>query len=845
MDSLATATVFSTLDCNAGYWQISVAPNDRDKTAFVSHHGLYRFKRMPFGLANAPGTFQRAADVILASVWWQFAIVYLDDIVIYSDSVEQHFEHLTTVLSLLNKAGLTLRIEKCKFLHTTIDYLGHVIRPGKLHVASKNVEAVRNFAPPRTITELRSFLGLCNVYRRFVRDFAEKATPLNRKLRKGEPTSFELNDEEMKSFNTLRDALTTTPVLALPRANAPFLLETDASKVQVGCVLTQEQPDGFYQPIGHWSRSLNDTERNYDTTERECLAVLWSILQLRPYLERTHFVVRTDHDALRWLLNLTDASGKLQRWRLRLAEFSFEVVHRPGRVHQAADALSRLPTTDVDTEPIDDDLPTVPPHYDDVPTVLLCADTSDEYDQTFELPAADGPVNAIVPADVSPITHEEMIREQANDPVCQRYVALSNTTNSVFSLDEHGTLIRTSSLDGSKQIVVPRSLQQRLLYLSHYPLLAGHPGGTKLYETLRIQYYWMFMAHDCYETVRSCGDCAKARGAAQQTRRPLRLFPPSGPFEFIGMDILGPLTRSADDSRFVLVMTDRFTKLARAIPLKSATAKVVAETFLESWIFPYGIPDIVLTDNGPNFVSKFFEHLNSLLGTKHLTTTAYHPQTNGQAERFNRTLCQRLRLFVSEHQTDWHSFVQPLTYAYNSQVTRSTGYTPFTLALTRPPPPPAYHSPRSSTAPGVDTLRDRISTMTNNAARALHKRQQRYKRTYDRSARESDILEPGTRVYLERPPNSAGTPEEQIANVPRTKLRSKATGPYDVVSATRDTVTINVDGIHDTVSRDRITPAPAQSNANVPSRDSEVADVYVVDHIVSSRVRDGVTEYLL
>ena len=322
IDSLGHAKVFSTLDANSGYWQTNIRPEDIPKTAFTTHHGLYEFVRMPFGLKNAPATFQRALDMILAGVRWQFALVYLDDVIVYSRTVDEHEEHVRAVLRLLQSAGVTLKLKKCEFFSTSVRYLGHEIRPGELRVLDATTAAVQELHPPKTVTQLRSFLGLCNVYRRFVPNFARIAHPLNAMLKKGEPKSFEtLRPDAEDAFKALKRALTTTPVLALPRADAHSRLETDACDRQVGCVLLQMQPDGEYKPVGFWSRSLCAAERNYDTSERECLAVVWAVQLLRPCLEGTKFTIRTDHKALKWILDMKDSTGRLARWRLKLYNF--------------------------------------------------------------------------------------------------------------------------------------------------------------------------------------------------------------------------------------------------------------------------------------------------------------------------------------------------------------------------------------------------------------------------------------------------------------------------------------------------------------------------------------------
>ena len=343
IDSLGDACVFTTLDCNSGYWQIPVAPDDMDKTTFTSHEGTYRFRRMPFGLRNAPATFQRTVDIVLSGLTWKSCLVYLDDIIIYSKTMNAHVGHLDEVLTLLGTAGLSLKLAKCFFFKDTVDYLGHVIRPGKLAVAVKNTDSLRSALPPTTQTELRSFLGLCNVYRRFVPGFAKIAEPLNHLLKKGEgPKLGPLTKEQLLAFEALREKLLQPPILALPRREGRYVLDTDASDGQIGCCLSQEHPDGLRHPNGYWSRSLNPAERNYSTTEKECLAIVWAILTLRPYLEGQRFLIRTDHHSLRWVLNLADAQGRLARWRLRLLEFDFEVEYSPGKEHHAADVMSRL-----------------------------------------------------------------------------------------------------------------------------------------------------------------------------------------------------------------------------------------------------------------------------------------------------------------------------------------------------------------------------------------------------------------------------------------------------------------------------------------------------------------------
>ena len=300
IDSLGSATVFSTLDCNSGYWQLPVANKDQDKTTFTCHAGSYKFLRLPFGLRNAPATFQRAMDIILSKVRWKYVLVYLDDIIVFSDNVQKHLRHLESVFRMLKGAGATLRLEKCDFFKREVKYLGHILRPGKLAIYGKNLEAITKALPPKNKTQTRSFLGMCNVYRRFVKGYTLVARPLTLKTVKDHPESWDsLSKEEMQAFELLKRNLVTAPILALPREGFAYTLDTDASEYQLGCCLLQEQPDGALHPIGYWSRTLTSAEKNYSSTEKECLAIVWAVQHLRPYLEGQRFTIRTDHDALK------------------------------------------------------------------------------------------------------------------------------------------------------------------------------------------------------------------------------------------------------------------------------------------------------------------------------------------------------------------------------------------------------------------------------------------------------------------------------------------------------------------------------------------------------------------
>jgi len=285
LDSLGDATVFSTLDCNAGYWQIPVAAEDRDKTTFTSHTGLFRFLRLPLGLVNASVSFQRALDIILSGLRWQTCLVYLEDVIVFSRTVSDHIRHLREVLLLLEKAGVSLKPSKCHLFQQEVEYLGHVFRPGQLLVNQKNSKSLAQALPPRNQTKLKSFRGMCNVYRSFIKDYAHIAKPLTKLTSKKLPHVLPpLDAAQLAAFEYLKERLTSNPILALPRREGLFILDTDACAVQVGSTLLQQQPDKSILPVVYYSRGLIPAEQNYFTTDRECLAVVWACFVLRPYL---------------------------------------------------------------------------------------------------------------------------------------------------------------------------------------------------------------------------------------------------------------------------------------------------------------------------------------------------------------------------------------------------------------------------------------------------------------------------------------------------------------------------------------------------------------------------------
>lgn len=340
LDRLRHAKYFTTLDVAWGYWHIEMDSNSINKTAFITHEGHYEWLVMPFGLKNAPSTFQRILQLVLGKTLYKGAINYLDDVIVYSDTLERHLQLLECIFKLFKIHNIKLKSTKCHFLQNKVEYLGYIVSHNKVEPSPSKIESVRSFPAPTSVTEVRRFLGLANYYRRFVPDFAKITKPLTALLRKD--VSFNWSDEQQTAFDQLRKILTSKPVLALYDREKPCLLYTDASKVGIGAMLVQKDEKGSEHPIAYYSKALNKHESNYTAFELECLAVIRAVEHFQVYLSLP-FTIITDHHALKWLLSLKNPTGKLYRWSIKLSTYNYTLIHKPGKSQQHVDALSRAP----------------------------------------------------------------------------------------------------------------------------------------------------------------------------------------------------------------------------------------------------------------------------------------------------------------------------------------------------------------------------------------------------------------------------------------------------------------------------------------------------------------------
>ena len=667
LDTLAGSKWFTTLDLLSGYWQVEVSPEDREKTAFCTHEGLFEFRVMPFGLCNAPATFQRLMDSVLAGLQWSTCLVYIDDIVIPGKTFQAHLTHLRAVFDRLSEAGLKLKPRKCHFCLQEVKFLGHIVSSDGIRTDPSKTEKVAAWPTPTCSRDVQKFLGLASYYRRFVKDFATIAKPLYRLTEKN--ATFVWDDEAQSAFSNLRQRLVTAPTLAFPNYDLPFVLDTDASDVGIGAVLSQRQKDGSEHVVAYASRTLSRPERRYCVTRRELLAVVTFVQHFRPYLLGQEFILRTDHGSLMWLTNFKEPEGQLARWLECLQEFNFETVHRPGKKHGNADALSRRPCSQCGRDETDQ------AGYRTISTLL--EDRSPNEIRKLQL---DDPITGPVLRALEADTHLEPVTIARGGPEVRRLHQLWNRL-----LVEEGVLKRKYDNIGSEttQLVTPVGLRKEIMHELHSGALEGHLGEDKTVSKIRERFYWPGIQRDVAQYIRTCPVCATRKTPPQRNRAPLGTVAAGFPMQVVAVDILGPFPESAQGNSYILVAGDYFTKWTEAYAIPNQEAITISQKLVDQMFCRFSPPDQLHSDQGKQFESDLLREICNVLGIKKSRTTAYHPQCDGLVERSNRTILSMLATTSHDHPFDWEDQLPKVCMAYNTSVHATTGYTPFYLMFGR------------------------------------------------------------------------------------------------------------------------------------------------------------------
>ena len=747
LDTVAGSSWFSSLDLRSGYWQVPLALEARPKTAFITNGGLWQFKVLPFGLCNAPATFERLMDKVLADIPRQECVVYLDDILVHGESFEAALRALRQVLERVAAAGLKLHPQKCCFMRREVTFLGHRLGGGGVSTMDDKVQAVKDWPTPCSVRDLKSFLGLSSYYRRFVRGFSCIAAPLFRLLQKGE--AFMWTEECHAAFTSLQRALMEAPVLAPPDSALPFILDTDASSVGSGAVLAQVTPGGE-RVVAYYSRTFNRAERHYCVTRRELLAVVSAVRHFKYYLGGLHFTVRTDHSALQWLMTFREPEGQLARWIEELQAYDFTVLHRPGTQHGNADALSRRPciadgchycekreTQEGERLQPEVKCAAVGPEGPSATHGLTAVDAA-EWGHQQEEDVDIGPVLAWVATQHRPAWEEVGMCSRATKGLWAMFEALRLC---------EGVLQRgwkePATGETRWQVVVPRSLRGVVLQAVHGAPGSGHFGVGKTLRRLRQGFYWGQHRRDVEDYCRRCDSCTAKKGPTDKSHAQLQQFPAGCPMERVGIDVLGPFPRTARGNRYILTAMDYFTKWPEAYCLPDQEAETIVDALVEGMFSRFGAAEVVHTDQGRNFESRVFAAMCEKLGSHKTRTTPLHPQSDGLVERFNRTLAQQLAIVTARHQQDWDTHVPLVLMAYRSAAQDSTSCSPALLMLGREIRTPAemmVGKPPDTPVdpPGPDyarKLQDRLESAHKFARDQLRSAGAKQKRNYDVRAR--------------------------------------------------------------------------------------------------------------
>ena len=744
LSRLEGSCIFSNLDLQCGFWQIPLNPNDIKKTAFVTADGHYEFNFMPYGLAGAPASFQAMMDVLLAGLKWNTCLIYLDDVVLFSSTIDQHLMRLEAVLIRIMEANLRIKLKKCHFFESILKILGFVVDKNGILPDPAKLRAVRDYPQPKSIKETQSFIGLCSFYRKFLKGFSIIARPLTQLTRKNHPFVWDI--DQQVSFQALKDQLTSPPLLCHPDYNLPFEIHPDGSGFGIGAVILQWR-DGNCRIIAYASRLLNKHERNYSVTEIECLALIWAVKKFRLYIWGQKVKIVTDHHALCYLMTKRDLSGRLARWSLTLQEFDIQIVHRSGRLHTDADALSRFPVDGPESE--EDDLPMYNLNLEDEPP-----DVKDKQRKCDRL-------NKII---IGLQNEDQKVRERFRK----------------FVLVDH-LLYRRSIKHGQERLrlCVPPSLCDRVMKSCHDQPSSGRLGFHRTIVKIRNRHDWPGMDGSLRDYIRTCIKCQTRKEPRYKPAGYLQSIITEKPFQNIGIDVLGPFPISRRKNRFIIVVVDYLTKWAITIALPDSKTQQIVDFIVENIVLQHGAPTTLISDGGKNLTSRMMEEVLSALKIDHRVATGYHPQSLGQVERLNHTLAVLLSMYVNEQHDNWDEMLSAITFAYNTSRQETTGYTPFFLLFGREPRLPIDVVFGSSPVGDViisssDYANDLISRLSN--ARSLLKvrmgiMQSKQAHYYNNRRRESEFKE-GDIVLVYKPIRKVGRAD---------KLIHHFVGPYKVI----------------------------------------------------------------
>ena len=818
---------WSSLDLMSGYWQIELAEKDREKTAFITQYGLFHFTRMPFGLSTAPATFQRAMEVVLRGLQWQQVCCFLDDVVCFGRNFKEAIDALSMVLERFRVYNLKLKPKKCQLMEKEIIFLGRKVSVDGVSINPKSEAVIAEWPRPVNAKQMESFLGFANYHRCFVENYAELSLPLIELTGKKGRKKYQWEQRHDEAFRKIKEALLSTPTLPLPDPDAEFILDTDASDTAIGAALGQMYK-GEYRVIAFASSVLTPAQRRYCTTRKELLAVIKFTRHWRHYLLAKRFVVRTDHNSITWLAGFKNIQGQLARWLEELACYDMAIVHRPGVQHTNADSLSRIPDrvkfcdcymAGMDPEKLpcggcafckrahqqwsrfEEDIDNVVPLAVRSIEVIERREPDEESDDTDEAETEEE--TEVFRSQWQTVYSKAELRNmQLADPdlnflmtsleddaeLSVHELKIQSTTVKHFWILRHQLQIHEGVLyylwkDGNQQkklFMVPRGQRKEILEAHHDPPIMGHLGFDKTLGRIRQNFFWYGITTDCLDFVSSCASCSRNKKSTHRAKAPLMRYHAGVTCERVHMDILGPLTLSQKGNRYILVVIDQFTKWMECYAIPDQRAEQVAVHFVEQFVLRLGCPLEIQTDQGTNFLSDLFKAVCNLLEVTKKRTTPYHPSSNGQVERSNRTIAAMLRCYLKGKANTWDEYLPFIASAIRATPHRMTGYSPNMMMLGREvvmPKTLQFGNP-SREDPQIPSvyvakLKEKIQDTHQHAREKLQMAQQHQKRTYDLHLKENSFQR-GDLVYVLNE-----TPKVGVSK----KLQPVWRGPFVVLEA--------------------------------------------------------------
>jgi len=876
LDRLAGAKWYTKLDIRDAYHRIRIKSGDEWKTAFRTRYGHFEFQVVPFGLTNAPAAFQAYINQALAGLMDTICVVYLDDILIYSNTEEEHRSHVKLVLQRLREAKLFIKLSKCEFHVHKTEFLGFIISPEGISIDPSRVQTIQEWPMPTTVRDIRVSIGFMNYYRRFIAKFSKMALPLT-KLTQKEPGAarggqaqrreesqrLTLDQEAREAFQKLKDSFLTVPILAHFEQGRKTKVEVDASGGAICGILSQLVPEerkpAQWRPIDFFSRKMSKVEYNYDTHDKELLAIDRSLEHWHRYLQGTPFEVFTDHNNLRWFMETKQLNYRQVRAYERMSMFDFVITHRPGRTNPA-DGPSRRPDyIKMAQDPLQKGnaayvapMSSLLSRKDHGQPLIVAAITRSqrlEMEKTNP-PSAERQTPERAIGEEPPLPSEEA---ESLIPPDSEITSGSSSGSEEEPLTQNGPEEGDRAPNGTK-ILTTTQEKEKAFWECHDSPMAGHFGAKKTLEKIMRRYYWKGIKKD---TEMYCHDCLKCRRAIAPRHRPyglLNTLPiPSGPWQDVTMDFITELPYSKYQGQVydsILVIVDRLTKMAHYIPAKSDwKAHDLAQVWLREVIRLHGTPRSIISDRGPVMNSKYWDSFCHYLSTQRVLSSAFHPQTDGQTERQNQTLEQYLRCYCCLEQDDWTTWLPIAEFAYNDSAHATTGITPFK----------AYYGadPRAPDWPGEPLGEGDSPLATGIAARVLALQSEckrkieaanAYQEKYANKKRKHLALHTGDKVLVSN--------RHMKSTRPKKKLDWKFLGPGTVLAQTgRDAYRVDLPSlgqVHPVFHVSLLEPYTQQGN--VPSQAGQLVDtlhsfgddIYYVEKVLNRRKSSaGTWEYLV